>query len=622
MTGFVRNSAISALCSSVMVSSVSFAATPSGNEAAALEQVIVQGVMTANNQPVGTYSSPISNLEYDPRIDLQSRNMAESQADVTIRGGIFEGTGFRVGSATLMDPQTGHYFAEIPIAPEMLSKPDVFTGADNALYGFNSSVGTIDYTWQPVRDGGSLSAAAGNNALNVQRLHGAMTTELDTTENWTLGVEAEYSRSASDGTTEHGDHDYDRASARVQLLSDSSQTDLFFGYQSKFFGWTNMYTPFNVNETEDIETKLLMLNHQQRYGKDNQFEVSAYYRRNNDHYVFSRENPAKFQAFHETSVKALAVSGRHGINEALALNYSAQLTADSIDSTTLENNFTSRNYTKVSVLPEYRYAVQNNQWLTLRLGAAFDDTNRDDSQVSAIADVSWLISHSNTRSETFYLSYAEASQVVGYIAIGGSETGGLFRSNHDLGRETTKNLELGTKLKRDDWSLDAALFYRWDNELSDWTYSLSSTSARSANPVDIKTLGLELIAIKRFESADIVASYTHLKKSEDYGNASVDASFYALNYPDHRLTLGAIWRPLSSVEIRVDNEWRQQQENSLRKSDDDAFFTHLTASYFPSQVEGLELKFAIDNLWDESFEEVPGTPGRGDQYSLGLTYRW
>ncbi|WP_351119782.1 hypothetical protein, partial [Psychrobacter sp. SMN/5/1215-MNA-CIBAN-0208] len=74
-----------------------------------IEKITVQGSTTANTKPVGTFGSPVSNLEYDPRVDLQSRNMAEAQADVTIRGGIFENTGFRVGSATLLDPQTGHY---------------------------------------------------------------------------------------------------------------------------------------------------------------------------------------------------------------------------------------------------------------------------------------------------------------------------------------------------------------------------------------------------------------------------------------------------------------------------------------------------------------------------------
>ena len=63
--------------------------------------------------------------------------------------------------------------------------------------------------------------------------------------------------------------------------------------------------------------------------------------------------------------------------------------------------------------------------------------------------------------------------------------GGLFRSNYNLERETTKNIELGLALDRDTWRLDSAIFYRQDKDLTDWTYSLDSTSARSANPVDI-----------------------------------------------------------------------------------------------------------------------------------------
>ena len=121
-----------------------------------VEKITIEGAATANNKPVGTFNSPISNLEYDPRVDLQSRNMAEAQADVTIRGGIFENTGFRIGSATLIDPQTGHYFAEIPIAPEMLTKPRIFTGVDNALYGVNSSVGTVSYGWRPIQTAGGV----------------------------------------------------------------------------------------------------------------------------------------------------------------------------------------------------------------------------------------------------------------------------------------------------------------------------------------------------------------------------------------------------------------------------------------------------------------------------------
>ncbi|NRA62408.1 MAG: TonB-dependent receptor, partial [Psychrobium sp.] len=274
-----------------------------------IEKITVEGSATANNKPVGTFGSPVSNLEYDPRIDLQSRNMAEAQADVTIRGGIFENTGFRVGSTTLFDPQTGHYSAEIPIAQEMLTNAHVLTGADNALFGINSSVGTVSRGWKAIITSGSVSLGAGNNNFNLQRVHSALSMALADSKDWTIGFEGEHSRSKSDGSIENGDHNFQRTSARIQLVGPSSQTDLFFGDQKKFFGWPNMYTPFNVNETEDIKTRLVILNHKQDYAQDSTFEVSTYYRRNEDHYIFSREKPSIFEAFHQTDVKSIALSG-------------------------------------------------------------------------------------------------------------------------------------------------------------------------------------------------------------------------------------------------------------------------------------------------------------------------
>ncbi|PLT24508.1 TonB-dependent siderophore receptor [Pseudoalteromonas sp. MelDa3] len=609
------------LCS---VSSFAYgeAVTDKTETSPAIEKITVEASPTANTLPVGTFDSPISNLEYDPRVDLQSRNMAEAQADVTIRGGIFENTGFRVGSATLLDPQSGHYFAEIPIAPQMLTGPYILTGADNALNGANSSVGTVSFGWKPISTGGSVSVGTGTNDFNLQSLHAGVSMPLEGAKDWKLGFEGEISHSQSDGTIDNGDHDFTRASGRVQLASADSQTDLFFGSQDKFFGWPNLYTPFGVNETEELETRLLMLNHKQNYAQDSNFEVSAYYRTHDDHYIYSRENPSAFEAFHKSEVKSLALSGHHAQSDVFAVNYSAQFIDDSIESTTLENNFTSRKYYKLSVLPEYKMALEDNKQLTFRLGAAFDDTNRDDSELSLIGDVTLNTQNSKGFERTFYLSYAEASQVAGYTAIGGSDSGGLFRSNYTLERETTKSLELGLLVDEQTWQLNSAIFYRKDDNLTDWTFNFDSSSARFANPVDINTTGIEFLATKHFETTEIVASYTYLHKSENYGAADIDASFYALNFPDHRLTLGAIWNPTDILQFRIDNEWRKQHENALRGSDDDALFTHLTLKITPPMLKNLFITLAADNLWGESFEEIPGTPGRGEQYTLSATYRW
>jgi hypothetical protein len=106
-----------------------------------LPTLVLNTQETANERSATTYTTPVSTLEFDPRVDLQSRNMAEAQGDITIRGGIFENTGIRVGSATLIDPQTGHYFAELPKSlpvPTMRSMALTARSAPSAMAGRSS----------------------------------------------------------------------------------------------------------------------------------------------------------------------------------------------------------------------------------------------------------------------------------------------------------------------------------------------------------------------------------------------------------------------------------------------------------------------------------------------------
>src|SRR3954463_3248084 len=97
-----------------------FAAVTIGMQAQSavnLPEVTVYSPRVANQSPVGTFAMPVSALRFEPRVDIQSRNLAEGQADITLRGGIFESTSFQLGALTVADPQTGHYFAELPVAP-------------------------------------------------------------------------------------------------------------------------------------------------------------------------------------------------------------------------------------------------------------------------------------------------------------------------------------------------------------------------------------------------------------------------------------------------------------------------------------------------------------------------
>ncbi len=602
-------------CCAIVVGSLGTSLT--AQETYVLPTVSIYSEQVANQTPVSTYAMPISGLQFEPRVDVQSRNLPEGQADVAIRGGVFENTGFKFGAFSVYDPQTGHYLAELPIAPAMLTSPRVLTGADNAISSFNAEVGTIAYGWRPVTQRGQLSVAFGDYDTNLQSFYQGFVLPA-VSEGQTLAADIDVSRSESDGSRPYGDHDFQRASGRIQLRDAHSQTDLFAGLQKKFFGWPNLYTPFNTNETESLETELYAFNHRAWSSPGDYWQVGAYYRRNYDDYEFNRFVPGQFNPYqHTTHVRALALDGRHA-SGAWAFVYNAQYMRDSIQSTSLiYGSFSSRDFLKLALIPEYTTDTVHGS-VTLRAGVTYDDTNRDTSAVSPVVEIS-LKRSSGLR---LYAQYAESTQVPTYTAINSNPSAGLFRGNPNLGRETSRNLEAGAEFTYDSWTVQAAVFQRWDEELVDWTFR-QGVSARTANPVDTVTTGFEIVAATRTPRYDMILGYTCLDKESDYGAATIAASFYALNFANHRFTAAIVVRPVTGLELRFDNEYRIQEENPLRViGGNEAFLSSVGVYWLPKSLRGLELSARMDNLWDSDFQEVPAVPAARRQFSVGATYHW
>jgi hypothetical protein len=586
----------------------------SGQTAAVtLPELMVNSPRVANQSPAATFVTPASALRYEPRVDVQARNLTEAQADITIRGGIFENTGFRLGGATLLDPQTGHYLAEIPVAPSMLGAPEILTGIDNAAGSINATTGTVAYGWRPVRTGGALSVAAGQFAtqheelsigqLSDARVFGAR-----------VGAEIDVAHSESDGSIALGDSRFDRANARLQLAGPASQTDFFAGYQKKFFGWPNLYTPFNSPETENIETTLFAFNHRADLGRGDWVQFSAYHRRNKDDYAFSRLAPLgpvhPFQ--HTTWVTDAALDGRNSLGD-FVLGWRGEFLADKITSTSLTfGPYRDRTLTKFALVPEKTIGAT-----TLRAGATYDHSDRDGSRVSPLLE--WVMQEGSRR---WHANYTRVTQVPTYTALKSSPTGGLFRGNQNLGRESSHQAELGLSAPVGGWSMEAAAFWRRDDSLVDWTFRRGVT-ARTANPVDIDTMGFEAVARRSWSAIDFVFGYTLLSKDADYRGALVDASFYALNYARQRLTAAITWRLGRGFELRMDNTARIQAGNLLRVTGGDrAVISSLGFTYRPAEWHGAMLTVQADNLWNSGFQEVPAVPAARRTITGGVSYAW
>ena len=587
-----------------------------------LPEIKVRAHRVANTRPAGTFSSLATSLRFDPQTELQSRGLPEGQADVAVRGGVFENTGFVVGAVTIIDPQTGHYTAGLPIDPGFLSVPGLQTGIDNALTGFNSNIATVAYSLPRVRSGGDVVLGIGENNLRFTSMRLANSKSLNNGNDMAIAVSAALSE--GDGTLPNGDHEFERYNMHLQYVQDNAQTDILVSYQDKFYAWPGAYTGFaSLAETDHTKTQLVHANHR-RDNKNGWIEVSAYYRGLEDDYDFDRTTqesgtPGSFD--HKTRVYAAGFQGSHH-NGVIDWRYGGQLSSDKLLRSTdlTEGNFTSRNYLKLALIPAIKLVKSNDRTVTARIGATLDSSNRDSTVVSPVIGLG-MDQTTPTGSRHYAIEYASTSQLPGYTALN-SRPAGLFGGNPDLGREKARQLSVLFRTQSWDWTGSATLFYRKDSDLVDWTYYTGAPFSRQANPVDLDVLGVELVFTRQWHSLDITAGYTYLDKDSDYGVNDVDASFYALNFARHRATLSLSYQLTTQLDLRLDNEYRVQEYNPLRTSKEKTYFGSLALAWEVAQIRGLGFTLAADNISDSDYQFFPGTPAVGRQVSMSANYRW
>ncbi|MGJ3242306.1 MAG: TonB-dependent receptor domain-containing protein [Opitutales bacterium] len=582
-------------------------------ELPSLEPFDVFAPRVAVDAPAGAIAMPVSALRYEPAVDVQSRNQAEAQADVVLRGSTFENTGLRLGPVPFLDPQTGHYLMELPLGPHRLTGPAILLDSANTLGGFNSTAGALVFGLGAVRPGGRVSASVGSDGFQAGslRVGGG-----DDRSGWDIDLAG----SRSDGPIRDGDHEFLRTSARILIRHGAGTTHMLAGYQDKFFGWPNLYAaPFGASETEDIQTWLLAVLHEATVGGDADWQAGVAYRQNRDHYQFNRYSPDdRFRHRTETLSGGFALRSSA---EAWSWELRLQALADQIRSTNLtRGDFDSRAYANLGGRLSWQPAPDGPEVSGI---LAYQATDRDGGRWAPAFRVS-LPASKRTR---VIVEASRASQVPGYTAIAAPPTSGLFRGNPDLGWETSDTLAAKVRWAGETVQLQAELFHRQDEDLTDWTFRFPGPgqifTARTANPVDLRVTGLSTELLWQPSNRwDVLVSGHLLRKEADYGGRPVDASFYALNYPLLRATFHLLWRPDPAWQVALDTEWRHQEANALRTTGDTALLSTLEVTWQLPVRDGLEVTAVVDNLWDEAFEEVPGTPGTPRTWSLRVSRRW
>ncbi|HNX05028.1 MAG TPA: hypothetical protein PKI32_05975, partial [Opitutales bacterium] len=481
------------------------------------------------------------------------------------------------------------------------------------------------YDFLPIGNSGTVEGGVGDHSLFFSRLVTGWKSDDNYFLGRSLGIQSAAAYSRGDGTIDNAGHRFQRFGLRLELAGRGGQTDLYAGYQKKTYGWPGMYTANpGYDEGEKYEVGIFILNHTQNYGDGSHWSFGAYGRQFLDDYELKRSAPGYFRPYqHETKVSELSLEGTHNFGQGWNLDWRSVAQADSIESTDLTyGNFMSRSYWKEALNLGKRLSVAGGEIL-IQGGASYEDTNRDGGETSPLARVTFS-APSSCGTYSVYTEFSRATQVAGYTALNSKPGLGSFSGDAFLPRERADNYEIGLGWEGCHVRVGASLFYRRHVDLADWVYNSAMIKTfRVVAPMDMDVVGTDsYIRWDPAKSFSLALGYAYLDSSPDYHDASLDASFYAMNYPRHRGTASMIWAILDNLELRVDAEGRVQEKNVRRLSGSDALFINASLGWTPGWIEGLSLAVLVDNLTDCDFEDFPGSPADRRQFAFRTSYVW
>ena len=74
-------------------------------------------------------------LRFEAGIQVTPRSAFGAQADLSVRGGTFNGVVVLVDGARFNDPQTGHFLSDFPVPLAEIARVEVVRGPDAAAWG-------------------------------------------------------------------------------------------------------------------------------------------------------------------------------------------------------------------------------------------------------------------------------------------------------------------------------------------------------------------------------------------------------------------------------------------------------------------------------------------------------
>jgi iron complex outermembrane receptor protein len=551
-----------------------------------------------------------------PGVAVRSQGQGSPQTDLNIRGNPFHAGGLLLAGATLRNPQTEHFQADLPIPGELLTPPELLTGLERFRAGSGHPAGSVALEFAPAFEGGVLTAGAGGGGQLFGRL--LVGESLVATNGARAGAAGYCSWDRMTRTDGQPDNDLERVcgGGHVQYRTETFQADLLAAASRRVFGARGFYgaSPDYPAE-EEVRAWTAVAALSARPEPDTCWRGSLAWQRTEDQYWLNRTNRALYANDHTSQSVAGQIALRRPLTSGLALD--ARLDADwewidsryagTLPGAGLGNH--ERGHVSAALLPEWTCG----RWRVAAGGSCDLFTDGPPAWLPA-AGVTW----SPGRGQSLFAACTEAVRRPSYTELNYESPDSL--GNSGLERQRTRAWEAGWRGAWTDLACSLTLFAEDSREIVDWVRESADSRWTAVNLARVRNRGATLDASLALAPAvDLTLHALLLRKSCD---PEPYASRYVLDYPEREIRLGLRARLLPGVAVRVWQGAARMADNAARSGGDCRFESGAEARWRLAAAPGLTLAVGVVNIWDRRFEVFPGQPEAGRRAYAAAELAW